>query len=203
MKNFIYLILIFLLGIFCGQKKETKKKEVVKIEKNLIFLIAPKDFRDEEFKIPYDYLTNWGVKITVVSAETTEAIGMQGMKVKPDISLDKLDYKNYDGFVLIGGAGSVFYWNNKKVWEICRYFNENKKLLAAICLAPITLVKSGVLFERKATCFKDKRALEEFQNANVEYLDKEVVVDNNIITANGPQAAEKFAKAILDYLKKY
>ncbi|MEO0086518.1 MAG: DJ-1/PfpI family protein [candidate division WOR-3 bacterium] len=202
MKIFKYFVLVFLLFAFCGQKKEVKKEEV-KIEKKLIFLIAPKDFRDEEFKIPYDYLKSAGIKITVVSQETTEAVGMLGMKVKPDISLENLNYKDYDGFVLIGGSGSVFYWNNRKVWEICQYFNERNKLLAGICLAPITIVKSGVLNEREATCFKDKRALEEFKNANVRYVDKDVVVDGNVITANGPEAAEKFAKAILEYLKKH
>ncbi len=192
---------MFLVFSFCGQKKEIKKEEI-KITKKVIFLIAPKDFRDEEFKIPYDYLQKVGVKITVVSQETTEAVGMLGMKVKPDISLDNLNYEDYDGFILIGGAGSVFYWNNRKVWEICRYFNEKNKLLAGICLAPITIVKSGVLNGRKATCFIDKKALEEFKNANVEYVNKDVVVDGNIITANGPEAAEKFAKALLEYLKK-
>lgn len=201
MKNFKYFFLLFLIFGFCGQKKEIKKEEI-KVDKKVIFLIAPKDFRDEEFKIPYDYLKKTGVKITVVSQETTEAVGMLGMKVKPDISLDNLNYEDYDGFILIGGSGSVFYWNNRKVWEICRYFNEKNKLLAGICLAPVTIVKSGVLYGRKATCFSDKKALEEFRNANVEYVNKDVVIDGNIITANGPEAAEKFAKAILDYLKK-
>lgn len=201
MKIFKYLVLVFIIFLFCGQKEEVRREER-KIDKKVVFLIAPKDFRDEEFKIPYDYLKNAGVKITVVSQETTEAIGMLGMKVKPDISLDSLNYENYDGFILIGGAGSIFYWNNRKVWEICRYFNEKNKLLAGICLAPITIVKSGVLRERRATCFNDKKALEEFRNSNVEYVNKDVVIDKNIITANGPEASEKFAKAILDYLKK-
>ncbi|MCS7249878.1 MAG: DJ-1/PfpI family protein [candidate division WOR-3 bacterium] len=201
MKIFKYFVLVFVIFAFCGQKKEVKKEEI-KLDKKLIFLIAPKDFRDEEFKIPYEYLKKAGVKITVVSSETTEAIGMLGMRVKPNGYLNNLNYEDYDGFILIGGSGSVFYWNNKKVWEICRYFNEKNKLLAGICLAPITLVKSGVLTNRKATCFNDKRALEEFRNFNVEYVDKEVVIDGNIITANGPEASEKFAKAILDYLKK-
>lgn len=201
-RRLLILIVVFsLMSTACGQKKPkpeptqpTEKKSVT--PRSVLFVIAPRDFRDEEFKVPYDYLKSFGHKIAVASSDTTEAIGMLNMVVKPDLRLDNVDTLAYDAMVLVGGSGSVIYWDNKIVHQLVNHFARPPKLLASICLAPVILARSGVLKAKEATVYKNRSTIDEFKKAGVKYVEKDIVVTGNIITASGPQAAEKFAKAI-------
>lgn len=172
------------------------------IKGDILFLIAPKEFRDEEILVPYDYLKKAGFKPLIASADTTEALGILGAKIKPDISLKEIDTLKLTGMVLVGGPGSVIYWDDSLVHTYSRHFFKNKKLLAAICLAPVTLARAKVLTNRSATVFRDRATISEFKKYGVKYQDKDVVIDGLIVTASGPKASEKFAKAIEKVLLK-
>jgi len=201
-KKFLALLVAWvLISPACGQKKPepptTKPTEEKPItHRSVLMVIAPRDFRDEEFKIPFEYLKNLGHKVTVASTDTIKAIGMLDLEVKPDLKLEAVDTLAYDAMILVGGTGSVIYWDNKTVHQLAKYFARPPKLLAAICLAPVTLARAGVLKDKEATVYKDRETLAELKKGGAQYREKDVVVCGNIITASGPQAAEKFAQAI-------
>ena len=75
--------------------------------------------------------------------------------------------------------------------------NEENKIVAAICAAPIALAKAGVIEGKKVTSypgFKDELG-------NVNYVEEDtVVVDGNIITSRGPATALVFGLEILKKL---
>jgi protease I len=164
-------------------------------------IIAPRDFRDEEFKTPYEYLTSLGHKVVVASTDTTVATGLLDMKVKPDLKIDSVDTLAFDALILVGGSGSVIYWDNQTVHQLVKHFARPPKLLAAICLATVTLARAGVLKGKEATAFKDRNTIDELKKGGATYIDKDVVISSNIITASGPKAADKFAKAIATALE--
>ncbi len=193
MKNeYIALIIFFLASITFAQS--TKK--------SILFLVAPNDFRDEEFKIPYDYLKKAGYKITVASYETTKVRGMLGMEIKPDIKIKDVDMTLFHCLVIIGGSGASIFWDDTLVHKLVRYFARPKKVLAAICLSPITLARAGILKEKKATVWKDAGTIKEFKKRGVQYIDKDVVRAGNILTASGPSASKKFATELAKMLKE-
>ncbi len=201
--NKFWLIVIFLalIGISCGQKKQEPQtakpiEEKLITPRSILMVIAPRDFRDEEFKLPFEYLRSLGHKITVAATDTTKAIGMLGLEVKPDLRIEGVDTLLYDAMILVGGTGSVIYWDNQTVHQLVRHFARPPKVLAAICLAPVTLARAGVLKDKEATVYKDRATIEEFKKGGAKYLEKNVVISGNIITASGPHAAESFAKAI-------
>ena len=108
--------------------------------------------------------------------------------------------RNFIAIVLIGGKGSRNYWDNPNVHSILHRFNNNKKLVSAICSAPVTIAKAGLLNDKEAVCYQDdKRTLE---REGVTFKDTPVVSAGNIITGSGPRAADDFASAIINYLKK-
>ncbi len=47
---------------------------------------------------------------------------------------------------------------------------------------PIILAKAGILQNKKATCFSEDKM--ELINAGIDYQDKNVVIDGNIVTAD-------------------
>ena len=108
-------------------------------------------------------------------------------------------YPNYDIIIFVGGAGAQEYlWKNKEVQKIARKAHKEGKTTGAICLAPVILAKAGILKGKSATVFKSDEAIAELEKNNVKYSRKRVVVSDNIITANGPEAAKAFAVKIVE-----
>lgn len=205
-KVLVPLVLIGLITLACGQKKPEPKtvkptEEKPVTPRSALMVIAPRDFRDEEFKIPFEYLKGLGHKVTVASLDTTKAIGMLNLEVKPDLKLEDVDTLVYDAMILVGGTGSVIYWDNKLVHQLAKHFARPPKLLAAICLAPVTLARAGVLKDKEVTVYKDRATLEEMKKGGARYREKNVVICGNVITAAGPQAAQGFAQAISQALQ--
>ena len=60
-------------------------------------------------------------------------------------------------------------------------------------------VSAGVLNAKKATCFYAIK--DDIVNAGAQFLDKEVVVDNNLITSRNPYDLPEFCKEIIKFLE--
>ncbi|MGU8736430.1 DJ-1 family glyoxalase III [Clostridium perfringens] len=108
------------------------------------------------------------------------------------------DLETYDAIVLPGGMpGSTNLRDNDKVQSLIKKYNEENKIVAAICAAPIALAKAGVIEGKKVTSYPGFK--EELGNVN--YVEEDtVVVDGNIITSRGPATALVFGLEILKKL---
>ncbi len=157
-------------------------------------IIAPRDFRDEEYTIPREYLEKLGAKITVGCSSTEEAIGRFGMKVTPDTTLDKIWASEFDAIIFVGGQGALNYLNDYTALTLARKGVEEKKVVTAICVAPLILGAAGILTNKKATIFPQEASrLSEF---GALYTAKSVEREDKIITAQGPEVALEFARQI-------
>lgn len=171
--------------------------------KKIATIIAFKDFEDEEYFTSRGILEKAGAEIKVVSDELGTASGANGGKTRADIKLGDLNVSDFDAIVFIGGPGAPDHLDNEDSYKIAKDAITQNKLLAAICISPTILAKAGVLSGKEATVWtsplkkEPKRVLEE---NGAEYQDKDVVVDDNIITANGPSAAKEFGEAIIKTL---
>jgi protease I len=168
--------------------------------KNSFLIFLPKkDFNEEEFTIIKKRLLKAGKQIFVTSDDQTVCSGSKGMKVKSDTSFYNVNVNNFGAFILIGGTGSRNYWKNESLHKIIRKFFDAKKVVAAICSSPITLAKAGILQNKKATCYSEDKM--ELINSGIDYQDKNLVVDGNIVTANDAHSALQFAEAVLHLAK--
>lgn len=159
----------------------------------IVFLIAPKDFRDEEYFEPTAVLMAVGHTIVTASSVTGTITGSHGKVATATVPITDVHAKDFDALVVVGGQGSYAYNTNQDVHRVIQDFYTNKKLVAAICHAPIILAKAGVLTGKKATVFAGDK--DELQSLGVTYL-AEPVVSDTIITANGPHSATQFGQAI-------
>lgn len=171
----------------------------------LLFAVAPEDYRDEEFEIPAAVFQKEGITYDIASTREGFCKGMLGGRIRATRSFysifDKEQFEEYDGIVIIGGTGSqVHLWKNRDLIELIKVFALRDKVIAAICLAPVALSAAGIMKGRTATVFKTHNAVHELMKGDAEYIDKPVVVDGRIVTANGPKAAKEFAETIIEVL---
>jgi protease I len=71
-------------------------------------------------------------------------------------------------------------------------------VVSAICLAPVTLANAGLLEGKRATAYPSAESYLKWKR--VTYTSSEVEIAGNIVTAKGPEAAERFARAIAGLL---
>jgi protease I len=170
----------------------------------VLFFIAPKDFRDEEYFIPQEIFKKEGFQTFTVSTIKETAIGKHGGEVDVDFLFTEIDVNDYNAVVFVGGEGSVKYLDNEEVYNIIRKITK-KTVLAAICISPVILANAGVLEGKKVTVWSSpllKSQIALLKEKGAIYVNENVVCDGNIITANGPESADKFALKIVDNLTK-
>lgn len=161
-----------------------------------LFVIAPDQFRDEEYDVPRRTLEGRGVSVVTASVAPGPCRGKLGMIAKADIALADASAGDIDAIVFVGGGGSALFFDDYYAHQIAREFFESGKIVAAICIAPSVLARAGLLEGKKATAFPTQdRDLEEH---GAVYTGAPVEVDGAIITANGPEAAGAFGEAIAD-----
>lgn len=170
--------------------------------KNILYIVAQQNFRDEELDIPEKILKKEGAKVVVASITTDEARGMLGMRVKPDIAVRFAVADNFDALVIAGGSGSPKLADYPEVLSVVRRFFQRGKVIAAICLAPFVLAKAGILKSVTVTTYAEDFVMSELGRVGAIYSDKHVVVDGKIITADGPSAAKEFGEEIVKALVK-
>ena len=168
------------------------------MNKKILMVIAPRDFRDEEYFETRKILEDLGNKITVVNSTGQAAKGMFGKIVNPDKNFYNVNVNEFDAIVFIGGSGASAYFDNDQALTLAKEFYNSGKVVAAICIAPSILANAGILDGKKATAFPSER---DNINAIGTYTGKPIEQDGKIITANGPQAAKDFGKKIVDALK--
>jgi len=168
------------------------------MNKKVLMVIAPVDFRDEEYFETRKILEDLGNKITVANSTGQPSKSMFGKIVRPDKTLHDVNANDFDAIVFVGGSGAAVYFNNQQALTLAKDFSKSGKIVAAICMAPSILANAGILNGKKATVFPSER---DNINAVGNYTGKSVEVDGKIITGNGPQATKEFGKKIAEALK--
>lgn len=181
--------------------QEDSPMDAILTHSRAVMIVAKNHFRDEELLTPKEYLEKRGCTVTVASTSMGDAVGMLGKHVTVDIVYTDIRVASFDLVVFVGGSGAACYFNDEKSHAIARETVETGRVLGAICIAPSTLARAGVLKGKKATCFPSQRDDLKEHGAVVSRL--QVVRDGRIITGSGPEAAGKFAKALAEALGEY
>ncbi|MCB4791161.1 MAG: DJ-1/PfpI family protein [Elusimicrobia bacterium] len=182
-----------------GSSKDDKKQGVDAPSKKALFVLAPRDFRDEEYFEPKKILSDAGIKTVTASLMLGDLQGMKGARTKGDILIVDANTNDYDAIIFVGGSGAQVLWNNPAAQKLAKDSVAANKILGAICLAPNTLGKAGVLKGKKVTGFPSIKG--ELSAAGANFTGRAVEQDGNIITGSGPEAANEFGLALLKALK--
>jgi protease I len=160
-------------------------------------VIPHTQFRDEEFFEPKKILEEEGAKVVVASTTAKLCRGMKGSVAQAEVAIGDAKADDYAGVVLCGGSSvPEFFWNDKKLQELVAAMAAAGKLVAAICLSTVVLAKAKLLAGREATVYWLPQALEELKTAGAKYVPETLLIQNNIILAEGPPDSQRFGQAI-------
>jgi len=139
-----------------------------------------------------DVLRRAKIKVDTVGVIGSVIQSKNGVKVIVDRTLNQINPSEYDVVILPGGSpGYQNLGRSAKIIEILKTFNNQNKLICAICGAPTILAKAGLLDNKKATIYPG------FEKMLAYPRDRPVVVDGNVITSQGPGTAIDFALKIV------
>ncbi len=168
----------------------------------ILIVVAQNGFKDEELIIPKEMLEKEHHKITIASLTRAKATSVKGKEIDPDMGAYEASPEFFDCFVIIGGPGSPTLAQNPALVHLLSEANKLNKIIAAICLGPMTLAKAGVLVGKDATIFPDSSAIVMLKHNGAHYLARPLVIHDNVITADSPQSAGIFGDAIVNALKE-
>lgn len=158
-------------------------------------------FEDGEALVTRDLLIRAGMKVDTVSAYNKKEVkSAHDLTIITDYKInDDIDLESYDFLIISGGSYvSEILDNNKEeiISSLAKKYNNDQKLVAAICAGPRFLDKAGLLDGKNFTCFP---SCEEGINGKY-HINKKVVKEDNIITAKALGAVFDFSLKIVEYL---
>ena len=165
---------------------------------DIVMVIAPKVFRDEEYSEPKRVFESRGATVVTASVTPGECIGKLGMRALAEISVADAASRDWDAVVFVGGAGASVYFDDPAGHELARRAAAGTGVLAAICIAPSTLARAGLLSGVRATAFASQK--DDLVAHGATWTGESVTTDGHIVTGNGPEAATEFGEAIGDLL---
>jgi len=123
-----------------------------------------------------------------------------GYPATPDTSAEKLAPASVDAVVIPGGFAPDILRRHDSVNRLVREVFKRGAVVAGICHGGWVLVSAGILKGRRATCFFAIK--DDLKNAGADYVDQEVVVDQNLITSRKPDDLPAFCRAIIEALQR-
>ncbi|MBQ9756920.1 MAG: DJ-1/PfpI family protein [Clostridia bacterium] len=164
----------------------------------MIYMFLAEGFEETEAIGCLDVLRRAKIKVQTVGISSKCVTGSHNITVIADITKDEMQLDEFDGIILPGGMpGTSYLENDRDVINMIKYCAANKKLIAAICAAPLIPGKMGLLKGRKAVCYP---GFEDFLY-DAKITDESVARDENFITAKGAGAAMLFGAEISEYIK--
>jgi protease I len=172
-----------------------------KIEGKRIAILAADGFEQSELLVPKQRLEDAGAKVDIISLKTGEIWGWQkgdwGDPIPVDRTIDAVNTDEYDALVIPGGViNPDLLRSDEDAVQLVRDFYAAKKPIAAVCHAPWVLVEAGLAKGCKMTSYNSMKT--DVKNAGANWVDREVVVDQGVITSRNPGDLEAFSAKIIE-----
>lgn len=170
-----------------------------------VAVLATDGFEESELLEPVKTLSDRGAHVSIVSLEPGEIQGMRHhrltVKVKVDRTIEEVGPEEFDAVVLPGGALNADALRTvPAVQSFLAAMQEAGKPLAAICHAPWELISAGLVRGRRLTSYYTIR--DDIRNAGGDWVDQEVIVDENWVTSRQPSDLPAFNAAMIELFAK-
>lgn len=153
-------------------------------------------YEDQEFWYPYFRLKEEEASVFSVAHENgLEFKSKWGYPAKSEMSMKDALKENWDAVIVPGGYAPDKIRRYPEMLSIVREAFNKGAIVASICHGPWVLVSAGILKGKNVTCVMAIK--DDVENAGGKYFDREVVVDNNLITSRRPQDLPVFMKAVI------
>lgn len=147
---------------------------------------------------PYLRLREEGIKTVLVGTGKKEYKSKEGYPAWEELSVKQAKAGDFDAVIIPGGYAPDILRRYPEVNDFVKEMHDKGKVVAAICHAGWVLVSAGILKGKKATAFSAIK--DDLINAGAQFMDKEVVVDGNLITSRSPYDLPAFCSQIIKKL---
>lgn len=173
--------------------------------KKRVAILLTNGFEEVEMTSPKKAMEDEGYQVDLVSPEPDK---IKAWKEKNwsgeypvDAQVSEASSRDYDALMLPGGVMNPDYLRrSEEALEFVREFFEQGKPVAAICHAPWVLISAGEVKGRKMTSFGSIKT--DLENAGADWVDKEVVVDQGLITSRSPDDLEAFNAKLIEIINQ-
>ena len=175
------------------------------IKESKILIMATDGYEQSELFVPLEKLRAAGATVNIAAPKVGPIRGWDetdwGKSVDADLAIDDIDADDFDALVLPGGQINPDKLRiNERAVELVLDFLDSEKIVAAICHAPWLLVEADAVEGRTLTSWPSVKT--DIENAGGDWIDEEVVVDDNIITSRSPKDLDAFVGKIIEELEQ-
>jgi 4-methyl-5(b-hydroxyethyl)-thiazole monophosphate biosynthesis len=163
----------------------------------MVYMLLADGFEEIEAVYPLDVLRRCGVNIQTAGVPNQYITGANKITIQADVLAEEVCCEDIEMLILPGGPGRDRLKADPHALKLIKHCCETGIPVAAICGAPEILGELGYLCGKKATCYPGLEC--KLTGAEV-VMNEAVVVDGNMITAQGAGTSEAFAYIIAEQL---
>jgi protease I len=170
------------------------------IEGMKVAILVENGFEQVELVEPRKALDQAGAETRIVSPRNQHVKGWKftdwGDELKVDVALDQAMPQHFDALLLPGGVMNpdALRIQPKAVAFVKAFFDAGKPV-AVICHGPWTVIEAGAARGRQIASWPSLKT--DLRNAGAEWMDREVVVDNNLVSSRKPDDIPAFNREML------
>jgi PfpI family intracellular protease len=165
-----------------------------------VAILATDGFEQVELTEPRKALDQAGAETRVVSPKAGRIRGWKftdwGDEVRVDAPLDQAKPEDFDALLLPGGVMNPDSLRMQpKAVAFAKAFFDAGKPVAAICHGPWLIIETGAAHGRRLTSWPSLKT--DLRNAGADWADKQVVVDQQLVTSRKPDDLPAFNREMI------
>lgn len=172
-----------------------------------IAVLAENGFEETELTSPLQRLKEEGATVHIISSKPGKIQAMKGdhdwtIEVAVDKLINEANASDYQALLLPGGVlNPDTLRKNEAAIAFVQAFFEAGKPVAAICHGPQVLITAEVVAGRTLTSTRTIKI--DLINAGANWVDEEVVVDQELVTSRSPKDLPAFNDKIVEKFAAY
>ncbi len=170
-----------------------------------VAIITANGFEEVELTSPKKALEEAGAIVQIVSPEKEKVKAWDkdhwSIELPVDVNIKDANPEDYDALLVPGGVLNPDTTRmDKDCIAFAQHFLEQGKPVAAICHGPQLLIETGMIDGREMTSYWSIKT--DLKNAGVQWVDREVVVDNGLVTSRSPEDLEAFNRKMIEEISE-
>ena len=174
---------------------------MTKLNGKRVAILTENGFEEVELTGPKKALEEAGATVDIVSPQKEKVKAWDhdhwSIELPVDKNISDVKAEDYDALMLPGGVlNPDKLRRNKEAVEFAQDFLETGKPVAAICHGPQLLIETGLLENKDMTSYPSLQT--DLKNAGANWHDREVIVDNGLVTSRSPEDLEAFNEKMIE-----
>jgi protease I len=170
-----------------------------------VAILVTDGFEQVELTEPRKALDQAGARTQIVSPKDGQVRGWKftdwGENLPVDVKLDGAKAEDFDALLLPGGVMNPDELRTlPKAVAFAKAFLDAGKPVASICHGPWTIIETGAARGRRLTSWPSLKT--DLRNAGADWVDQEVVVDQNLVTSRKPDDIPAFNSTMIELFRE-